>query len=71
METRKTKLGADHPDTLTSMNNLAWTWKHQNRPEKALELMIEVVQLSKRIVGSNHPNTRASIYTLDDWCKEL
>jgi hypothetical protein len=23
METRKTKLGADHPDTLTSMANLA------------------------------------------------
>jgi hypothetical protein len=26
IETSKTKLGADHPDTLTSMNNLAHTW---------------------------------------------
>ncbi|KAI1829755.1 hypothetical protein DTO013E5_7634 [Penicillium roqueforti] len=27
METRKTKLGEDHPDTLSSMANLALTWK--------------------------------------------
>ncbi|KAK4172700.1 hypothetical protein QBC36DRAFT_246998 [Triangularia setosa] len=26
METRKTKLEADHLDTLTSMANLAWTY---------------------------------------------
>ena len=31
METRKRKLGADHPSTLTSMNNLAFTWKEQGR----------------------------------------
>jgi Tetratricopeptide repeat len=27
METRKKKLGADHPDTLTSINNFAFTLK--------------------------------------------
>ncbi|KAJ5111451.1 hypothetical protein N7532_001986 [Penicillium argentinense] len=27
METRKTKLGAEQPDTLTSMANFAFTWK--------------------------------------------
>ena len=26
METRKTKLGADHPDRLPSVDNLAFTW---------------------------------------------
>ena len=31
METRKTKLGADHPDTLTSMTSLAFTRKAQGR----------------------------------------
>ncbi len=31
METRKTKLGADHPDTLTSMANLASTYRNQGR----------------------------------------
>ncbi|KAK4172406.1 hypothetical protein QBC36DRAFT_390435 [Triangularia setosa] len=39
METRKTKLGTDHPDTLTSMNNLACTWKSQGRHSDALALM--------------------------------
>jgi hypothetical protein len=31
METRKRVLGAGHPDTLTSMANLAHTWKAQSR----------------------------------------
>ncbi|KAF2474439.1 uncharacterized protein BDR25DRAFT_166411, partial [Lindgomyces ingoldianus] len=31
METRKKKLGADHPDTLTSMANLAPTYRNQGR----------------------------------------
>jgi len=30
METRKKNLGVDDPDTLTSMNNLAFTWKGQD-----------------------------------------
>ncbi|OIW24969.1 hypothetical protein CONLIGDRAFT_583698 [Coniochaeta ligniaria NRRL 30616] len=29
METRKTKLGADQPNTLTSMGNLASTYRNQ------------------------------------------
>ena len=35
METLKTKLGAGHPDTLTSMNNLAFTWKSMGRLKDA------------------------------------
>ncbi|KAK3898990.1 hypothetical protein C8A05DRAFT_37396, partial [Staphylotrichum tortipilum] len=35
METRKTKLGADHPDTLASMANLASTYWNQGRWEEA------------------------------------
>ena len=31
METFKMTLGADHRDTLTSMGNLAFTWKDQGR----------------------------------------
>ncbi|EGZ77168.1 hypothetical protein NEUTE2DRAFT_48528, partial [Neurospora tetrasperma FGSC 2509] len=33
METRKAKLGADHPDTLSSMANLASTYRNQGRWE--------------------------------------
>jgi hypothetical protein len=31
METRKRVLGVEHPDTLTSMGNLASTYKNQGR----------------------------------------
>ncbi len=38
METSKTKLGADHPDTLKSMANLASTFWNQGRWEEAEKL---------------------------------
>jgi len=37
VEKRKRVLGQEHPDTLTSMNNLAWTLKSQGRDDEALE----------------------------------
>ena len=39
METSKTKLGADHPDTLTSMANLAFTWKSTGQHGKAIDML--------------------------------
>jgi hypothetical protein len=36
METRNRVLGDEHPDTLTSMNNLAFTMKEQERREDAI-----------------------------------
>ncbi|KXX72981.1 Protein SERAC1, partial [Madurella mycetomatis] len=41
METSKTKLGADHPDTLTSMGNLASTLWNQGRWEEAEKLEVQ------------------------------
>ncbi|KAL6409942.1 Kinesin light chain 1 [Ilyonectria robusta] len=41
MESRKTKLGADHPSILTSMANLASTYADQGRWEKAEKLEVE------------------------------
>ena len=39
METSSRVLGPEHPDTLTSMNNLAFTWEGQGHLRDALELM--------------------------------
>ena len=39
MEIRKRVLGKEHPDTLTSMNNLAFTWKGKVYNDKAILLM--------------------------------
>jgi hypothetical protein len=49
METRKTVLGAEQPETLTNMANLAITWKLQGQSAEALNLMDERVQLQTHI----------------------
>jgi len=38
METSKRVLGPEHPDTLTSMNNLSFTWKAMGKQAEALKL---------------------------------
>ncbi|PVH71519.1 hypothetical protein DL98DRAFT_435030, partial [Cadophora sp. DSE1049] len=37
----KTKLGANYPDTLNSMNNLAFTWKLTGKETEAVRLMVD------------------------------
>ncbi|KAM7210480.1 hypothetical protein V8F06_014131, partial [Rhypophila decipiens] len=70
METSKTKLWADHPDTLTSMNNLAFTWKGQGRLKEALDLMKECCFLLTRKLGPEHPYTISSIAASRVWQQE-
>ncbi|KAK4194106.1 hypothetical protein QBC40DRAFT_188947, partial [Triangularia verruculosa] len=67
METRKTKLGADHPDTLTSMANLAFTWKSQGQHSDALALIEECAQARQRLLGAEHPDTLSSLATVAEW----
>ncbi|KAG9249446.1 uncharacterized protein F5Z01DRAFT_746111 [Emericellopsis atlantica] len=64
METRKTKLGADHPDTLTSMANLASTFWSQGRWEEAETLFVQVMETSKTKLGADHPDTLTSMANL-------
>jgi hypothetical protein len=64
METRKKKLGADHPDTLTSMANLASTYRNQGRWDAAEELEVQVMETCKKKLGADHPDTLTSIANL-------
>jgi len=43
-------LGEEHPDTLSSMGNLAVTYWNQGRWREAEELEIQVMQMRKRIL---------------------
>ncbi|KAH7631266.1 hypothetical protein B0T09DRAFT_339512 [Sordaria sp. MPI-SDFR-AT-0083] len=52
METSKAKLEADHPDTLTSMADLAFRWNSQGRHEDALALMQDHIEAEAR---ERHP----------------
>jgi hypothetical protein len=60
LESRKKKLGVDHPDTLISMDNLAFAWKGTGRETEAVRLVEECVQSQKRVLGLNHPHTISS-----------
>ncbi|KAK6857650.1 hypothetical protein PG995_006477 [Apiospora arundinis] len=64
METRKQKLGVDHPSTLASMANLASTFSNQGRWEEAEKLDVEVMETSKQKLGVDHPSTLASMANL-------
>ena len=67
METRKRVLGEEHPDTLTSMANLAFIWKAQSRDTKAVNLIQECTRLRSRILGVDHPDTLSSSAVLATW----
>ena len=55
---RKQHLGTDHPDTLTSMNNLASGLSMTARKlDLALPLHEETLKLKKAKLGPDHPDT--------------
>jgi hypothetical protein len=64
VETRKRVLGTEHPDTLTSIGNLASTYKNQGRWKEAEDLQVQVMETRKRVLGVGHPGTLTSIGNL-------
>ena len=57
-------LGADHPDTLTSMNNLAFTYGELGQHDKALALREKVLAGRTAKLGADHPDTLTSMNDL-------
>ena len=53
METKKRVLGEEHPSTLTSMANLASTYRSQGRWKEAEQLDVQVSEIRKRALGGN------------------
>ena len=66
METRKRVLGEEHPSTLTSMNSLAFTFKHQGRNKEVISLMEKCFNLRKQVLGPQHPYTTSSLKALNE-----
>jgi len=67
IETSKTRPGANHPDTLTAMANLAYMWKGLGRDAEAIQLMKECVQRQSRILGVKHPQFSSCHVMLGRW----
>jgi hypothetical protein len=55
---------ADHPDTLSSMNNLASAYQADGQLKKALPLFEETLAKSKLVRGADHPDTLTSMNNL-------
>jgi tetratricopeptide (TPR) repeat protein len=64
MEFRKKVLGDEHPDTLGSMNNLAFLFGSQGKYEAAEPLFKETLRLRKKVLGDEHPDILTSINNL-------
>jgi serine/threonine protein kinase/tetratricopeptide (TPR) repeat protein len=64
LETRRSLLDDEHPDTLGSMHALAYLYWLQGRYDEAERLCLETLESQKRILGADHPNTLESMNTL-------
>ena len=64
VEQRKINLGLDHPGTLTTMHNLASTYRDQGRWGEAEKLEVEVMKTRKAKLGLDHPDTLLTMNNL-------
>jgi eukaryotic-like serine/threonine-protein kinase len=60
LETRKLKLGPDHPDTLASMHKLAEAYVYAKKLDLAISLLDETIKRRKARLGAEHPDTVSS-----------
>lgn len=61
LEARKKEFGGAHPDTLTSMRNLAMTYSGQGLWKEAEELKVQVLAAREEESGKAHPYTLTSM----------
>jgi tetratricopeptide (TPR) repeat protein len=54
---RKARLGEQHPDTATSLNNLAGLYQAQGRYDEAEPLYQQALAIMRERLGEQHPYT--------------
>jgi tetratricopeptide (TPR) repeat protein len=62
--TSEAKLGADHPDTLQSRNDLALAYQAAGQLDRALPLFEATLKAREAKLGVDHPDTLTSRHTL-------
>jgi serine/threonine protein kinase/tetratricopeptide (TPR) repeat protein len=63
-------LGPDHPDTLTSMNDLAISYRGAGQNDRAMKLFEETLALRRAKLGPDHPDTLTSMNSLANSYRE-
>lgn len=56
-ETRKKKLGEEHPETLKALGELAFFYIQAGNYKEALELLEKACESMSRVLGDEHPDT--------------
>lgn len=64
VQLRRSVLGAEHPDTLLSINDLAVAYLGAGRYQEGLLMLEELVPRMTSKLGSDHPNTLNAMSTL-------
>jgi tetratricopeptide (TPR) repeat protein len=60
----KERLGDEHPDVATSLNNLAALYDSQGRYAEAEPLYQQALEMRKRLLGDEHPDVAISLNNL-------
>lgn len=61
---RREVLGPDHPDTLTSLNNLAVACQAMCQMDRAVPLIEDALLPKRKKLGPEHPDSLDSLYNL-------
>ncbi len=71
LETAEQRLGANHPSTATSLNNLAALYDSMGNYPAALPLFERALQIHEQQLGANHPSTSTSLNNLAGLYKSI
>ena len=61
LATRRRVLGEEHPDTITSINNMGVLLQSQGKLAEAEPYYRDALEKSRRVLGEEHPNTIISV----------
>ena len=61
---RKKLLGAEHQDTLKSMETLAYSYGSQGKDKEAEQLYVQVLNMQKKLLGAEHLQTLLAMRNL-------
>ncbi|MEH1766917.1 MAG: tetratricopeptide repeat protein [Nostoc sp.] len=64
LKVTKKRLGEEHPDIATSLNNLAGLYYSQGKYSEAEPLYIQALALYRKLLGEEHPSVAASLNNL-------
>ena len=70
IKTSNRVLCEEHPDTLSSMHDFAFTLRSSGQDTEAIRLVETCVQLRTLVLGADHPDTLSSSASLRTWQTE-